>query len=427
MSAAKSKLGLAIGCAILAAAALCRADTVIKKSGQTLTGLIIAESDNDITIQNNVGELVVRTKVARNDIAEIHKDAVAEHRYCRIPIHGEIGKDVKVDWLAKAFAQAIGFDANYVVLDIDSPGGDIQEMAKIMELISKQDKVKVVAHVHKAMSAAAMIAMTCPTIIVDGRASIGAAVPWKVGPDGTPMEVEAKFISAYRALCKSAAEYAHHSPLLAQGMIDMNLALMISKREGGVEIIEGEIAPASDPRAKVLKKKGEIMCLSSAEAIESGLAVGTAEWPKDLQKILGVNDWAPVGESVWAYMEARPVAEKVNHERAQEAQAALAAKSRVVQQINAIDARITALMANKAEAEKQAEALPGAYKAEIAKIHSRLGPSQHDDQVAQIKAKYQALFDKTNDAVAQAEHDVPELSAQKNKLLADLKAQEDGG
>ena len=63
----------AVAAVLGAAAAVSRADTVVKTSGQTLTGLVVAESAADVTLQTNVGELVVRTKIARAEIAAIRK------------------------------------------------------------------------------------------------------------------------------------------------------------------------------------------------------------------------------------------------------------------------------------------------------------------------------------------------------------------
>jgi membrane-bound serine protease (ClpP class) len=385
---------------------LAAADTVTKTNGQKLTGVIVAESETELTLQTSIGELVVRTRIARDQIASFQKEAVAQNRYCRIPLHGEVGADIKAEWVAKAFAQAAGFNANYIILDIDSPGGSIAEMAKIMDFLSKQEKVHTVAHVHRAMSAAAMIALTCRTIVLDSHATIGAAVPWRVGPDGLPRDVEAKFLASYRALCKSAAEARRHSPLLAQGMMDMDLVLSIARdADGNPRVVEGTPRGPSTP----LKKKGEILCLSSGEARASGLAAGIVEDARSLQRLLGAKDWAPVGESVWAYMQSRPAAARADKERLMQTQQAAERKERLAEALAKTGARMEELLKIKEEAARRVAALPVEFQAELKRIDPRLTPTQHDARNLEIRKHYETAYAEAHNTLARADAELQEI------------------
>ena len=56
-----------------------------------------------------------------------------------------------------------------------------------------------------AAAAGTVTAMACPDIVMYPGSSIGAAVVYKVGPDGTPELIEEKFESIVRAAWREAA------------------------------------------------------------------------------------------------------------------------------------------------------------------------------------------------------------------------------
>jgi hypothetical protein len=356
-------------------------------------------------------ELTIQTRIARKDIAAIHKDAVAENRYCRIPIHGEIGVDIKAEWLDKALGQAEAANANVVLLDIDSPGGQVGEMARIMEVLSKHNTMRAIAFVHRAMSAAAIIALSIPAIIVDPRATIGAAVPFKVGPDGLPKDVDAKFLAAFRAGCQAAADAGRHNPLLARGMMDMNLILSVQGQGMTATVVEGR-PDGSTP----LKNAGEILCLSSAEAVRCGLAIATADSQRDIREAVGLKDWQPVGETVWSYLASRPVVEKANAQRESVENQRDEAREMLV----TVEVRIAETTKAREEAAKRVSELPNQYKEEVASIDPRLTPAQHDAKAAEIRKKYDAQYADAQNTLGKAGTDLQELTKLRTELLAKL-------
>ncbi len=408
--------GIVAGISLLLAAHPAFGDTILKTNGQRLTGLVTEQTATEITLQTNVGALVVRTQIPLKDIASIQRDAVAENRYCRIPIHGIIGESVKAEWVAKALEQAEGFGANYVVLDIDSPGGHVDDMAKIIDLLEKQTKFTMVAHIKKAMSASAIIALTCRKIVMQPQASIGAAVPWKFGPDGTPNDVEAKFLSAYRAVAKGAAEYGHHDPLLAEGMMDMDLVLSAIHQDNMVAVVEGQ-----PEEGRVLKKAKQIMCLSTLEAEGCGLAAGSCANPRDLQKILKVADWSPVGDSVWAYMLSQPELEKVNEDRSAAEQNATLDRDKADETLKEVDARIALLTQQKEDAAKRAASLAQEYQGELNKIDPHLSAADHDTKTLALRTQYESAYAEAQNALGKADSELQDLQKLRTALAAKLR------
>jgi membrane-bound ClpP family serine protease len=69
----------------------------------------------------------------------------------------------------------------FVVLDLDTPGGEVFAAIKICEMLKNldlQDKIPVIAYIDNwAISAGAMIAYSCRYIGITSSASMGAAEP----------------------------------------------------------------------------------------------------------------------------------------------------------------------------------------------------------------------------------------------------------
>lgn len=185
-----------------------------------------------------------------------------------IPVVGMVGVDATADAMAKELDRIVRAKADTVVLYVDSPGGLVDEMHRIVTLIEDApEPVTFVAYVKQAISAAAVVAVACERIVVAPEAVIGAAVPFKVGPQGMPGEVEEKMRSIFRAQVRHAAEVGGHSPLLAQGMEDLDLQLSIIEDPNNPPmVIEGAT------RGRLIKPKGKVLTLTATEAINVGLA-----------------------------------------------------------------------------------------------------------------------------------------------------------
>jgi hypothetical protein len=399
--------------AVVAGPRPARGDVVIKKSGERFSGLVVGESDSEVILQTHLEALTVRTRIARREIAEIRREAAAEHRYCRIPIHGEIGKEVRAQWVAQGVRDAQAAGANYLVLDIDSPGGQIAEMAKIIDVLAGQTRCRLIAHVHKAHSAAAMIALACPTIIVDSHAEIGSAVPWTPGKDGLPRDVEAKQFAAFVAAAKATADLGHHSALLARGMIEMDLVLSRVGSGAEAQVVEGK-----PERSVEIKKAGTILCMSTSETVASGLAAGVAEKPGELRKVLGLTDWSPVGETVWAYLTSRPALEKANAELREATRGAAARREEAAATITELDAKLREATRARDEAAGRAGVIPVEMNAELGRIDPRLTGAQHDALAVQIRARYEALYADATNVLGRADNEIKNLQKQRVELMA---------
>ncbi|MEM7227778.1 MAG: ATP-dependent Clp protease proteolytic subunit [Planctomycetota bacterium] len=132
-----------------------------------------------------------------------------------IPLHGVIGWDgVENSIFAAQFEhcleEAKAQNAALIVLDVESPGGYVTEMEAICEMIIEcREDVPVIAYVRDALSAAAIITMTCPKVYAHPQARIGAAVMITDGENGIDA-VDAKFASPHHAKQRRYMESSGH-------------------------------------------------------------------------------------------------------------------------------------------------------------------------------------------------------------------------
>ena len=352
---------LAIACGVLMAAAVVGVagkvgfgDTLVKTDGTALQGRVIAQDAKTVTFEANFEGLIVRQHVARSQIKSLQTEVRTGPGYCVVPMKGEVGVGITAESVKGALNMAREDGARYVILDFDSPGGSVQERGDIIAVMRDAKDLTLVAYVEKnAISAAAMIAMGCPKIYMAEGGAIGAAVPWQVGPNGTPVNVEQKFESAYRGIVRANAESAGHSPLFVRGMTEIDVELALKADEyGKLQLVE-ETPGQEEVGVKVITETGKILTMTGSEAVASGLSAGIVRGTEDIRAGLGIASWHKVAEGAAAYVQ--------NHAKA-EVQTAKQTSAEEVQR------RLDELTEKKEDLKKQMKEKEEAYQAVIAAV-----------------------------------------------------------
>jgi hypothetical protein len=203
-----------------------------------------------------------------------------------VEVKGTIGKDFSAAKMKAAIAEARTAKAAAIVLSVDTPGGSVPDAEAIVDLIIENKDLRFIALVNKALSAGAAITLACKEIYVMETATIGAAVsyiPDRRGiPGELPADVAEKFQSAWRAVCRKAADCGGHSSLLAEGMADPGFA--ITKR-----IENGKVILERDGKGELVKAAGRILTLTAKEAVACGLAKAVVPDVADLGAKLGMR------------------------------------------------------------------------------------------------------------------------------------------
>jgi membrane-bound ClpP family serine protease len=167
-----------------------------------------------------------------------------------------------------------------VILDLDTPGGEVFSALKIAEMLKKLDidhKIPVYAYVNNwAISAGAMLAYACRTIGATNGASMGAAEP--VMMEGGKMEsASEKINSALRSEFSNLANFWGRDPLIAEAMVDKDLILVM--REGKIVKLDQESQIKETDR--IISAKGKLLTLNAAQLKEYKVADFEAASIKD--------------------------------------------------------------------------------------------------------------------------------------------------
>jgi membrane-bound serine protease (ClpP class) len=107
---------------------------------------------------------------------------------------------------------------------IDTPGGSVSAMSRIVEDILNRAQVPTLAVVRNAYSAGALITMAAEQVAMLPGSAIGAATPIALTPLGAA-PVEEKFSSALRGEFRSVAEARGRDPRIAEGMVDARIEI----------------------------------------------------------------------------------------------------------------------------------------------------------------------------------------------------------
>ncbi len=235
--------------------------------------------------------------------------AAATTRYTVIPLHGEVGTEITAELLEACLDSASHADASLVILEINSPGGYVHELQRLVDVLinwqAANSHIPVAVLIEEAYSAAAMLAMVVPTIYMKPGSVIGAAMVIQpddegkfsaVGDDDDDA-VGKKRVSAIWAKARAAAEAGGYNPLLVQAMMDIDLEIWLAYDGDGHPVIlpaeavdngrvvdhyaatlveTGGSADATSQGAPIppqrLSADGKLLTLTASQAVECGLA-----------------------------------------------------------------------------------------------------------------------------------------------------------
>ncbi|GMV81311.1 MAG: hypothetical protein AMXMBFR7_24950 [Planctomycetota bacterium] len=191
-------------------------------------------------------------------------------------------------------AKADGYAA--VVLEIDTNGGSVAACERINKEIAHAG-VPVIAFVRgKAFSGGALISLGSATIVMEPGTQIGGAQAVSLFGDLDKDERE-KARSMLVAMVKGLCERNGHPETLAHAMVDSDVEILETDRPAprfmtGDELADwkkNEAARGPAPAVKAtFKESGQILTLTSGEAIDVGLASQIVADRDALMQALGV-------------------------------------------------------------------------------------------------------------------------------------------
>ncbi len=211
-------------------------------------------------------------------------DGPARLQAALIPVEGVVNPSLLTSVTRRA-DQAIEDGCQVLIFDVSSYGGYVTvalDLSKALERLGRKD-VRTVAYVEeKAISAAAMAALSCQEIVMAPEAQIGNCAPILVGPDGvtplTGVERE-KQESVLRDRMAHLAEKHGIPPAIGKAMVTMGIVVVkvVNKETGEVRYVEEdemfELPEASDwEKERIVDASDEILTATGERAKELGIA-----------------------------------------------------------------------------------------------------------------------------------------------------------
>jgi len=176
---------------------------------------------------------------------------------------------------------ALELGANYLIFEIGTYGGLVQSADDISKylILDLAGKAKTVAYINtEAISAGAMISVSCQDIIMRKNTTIGDCAPIQMGDklEGVEREKAESFI---RATFKRAAQANNYPDALLEAMVSRHKKVWRIKnlKTDSYEFCEDEKLPTDaklyDLKAKeLIDNENEILTLTAAKAKEYGIA-----------------------------------------------------------------------------------------------------------------------------------------------------------
>lgn len=195
-------------------------------------------------------QLLAEESSARQSAPKI--DAVVQKsqpaRVVVIPIEGPIARPL-LYIVRRGMKEAIEADATAVVLNINTPGGEMGVTLEIMEALEKFPG-ETIAYVNReAMSAGAFISAASDEIYFAPGSIIGAAAPVTSGGGEIDKTMREKLVSYMKGKVRSVSEGKGYRGEVVSAMIDTEYELKIGE--------------------KIIKEKGSLLTLTANEAMET--------------------------------------------------------------------------------------------------------------------------------------------------------------
>ena len=201
----------------------------------------------------------------------------------RVPIEGVIDLGLP-PYIKRVIKEAEASNIDAIVFEINTFGGRVDAATQIKDAILSSE-VQTIAFINRrAISAGALISLSCEKVFMTGGGLIGAAT----AVDMSGKKGSEKVISFMREEMASTAEKRGRNKKIARGMVDEELSfthLVLNQDSILVEDIEG-------------RKEGKLISLTTDQALKYKIADGTAENINSVLDSLGYKNFQIVEKCV---------------------------------------------------------------------------------------------------------------------------------
>ena len=189
-----------------------------------------------------------------------------------IPVNGTIDA-ANAAFVGRSIKERKKHKDNIVILELDTYGGEVDAAFRIVDTMLSINECPTIAYVKtKAISAGALIALSCNRLVMQHNTTIGDVAPLMMSQEGPKMLGE-KFQSPIRAKFRMLAKRNGYPERLTEAMVTTGmLVFMVAFKDTTLFLDSTELAdlPPAKKSAIVSKKTvvkhGELLTLNDIEA-----------------------------------------------------------------------------------------------------------------------------------------------------------------
>ena len=193
----------------------------------------------------------------------------------RVPIQGVIDLGLPT-FIERIIDEAEKNQAQAIIFDIDTFGGRVDAATQIKDAILDSDVLTVAFINRRAISAGALISLSCKKIYMTGGGTIGAAT----AVDMSGNKASEKVISYMREEMASTAENRNRNTDIAKCMVDEELSFTHI-------VVDGDSLEVTDLEGR---KEGKLITLTTEQALKYKMADGSAEDFDELLELIELSD-----------------------------------------------------------------------------------------------------------------------------------------
>lgn len=199
-----------------------------------------------------------------------------------IPVSGEVSPQMAA-FIKRSVEEVPLAEKPLIVFEMDTFGGRVDSALQIVDTITGITEAPTLAYVKtKAISAGALIALSCGRLVMKKHTTIGDCAPITYSQEGPQMLGE-KFQSPLRAQFRSLAKKNGYDENLAEAMVSADLEIVRLELDGKIQYLESteydDLGAKEKERVKNKKtvvRKGELLTMDDAEAQELGFSKASA-------------------------------------------------------------------------------------------------------------------------------------------------------
>lgn len=201
----------------------------------------------------------------------------------------DISDHIEYELETSAFADALAAEAakgpDFILIEIDTPGGRIDLAMEICDAITKTWNCRTVAFVKGggfggAYSAGAAVTLACDKIYMAEGTAIGAAAVVVQTSSGRIADIKEvrgdtigeKVSSVWRNYMASLAQSNNRPGILARAMASMDIEVIEVSGRGGRSFIDPASRMSGQNVVRVWNRKGSLLTLPAQEAVQCGIA-----------------------------------------------------------------------------------------------------------------------------------------------------------